>query len=239
MEAAKSSDHDLAISAVNALGEIKSKPEVVLPFLLGLLNDASREDIRAVVAPSICCFRGEAKYAVPELLKALKCEGIKDRERCNAIRSGVLYGFRFMGPDAKDAIPDLLELFLDKAQDSTIRQMAIHALAKIAPGSKAAVSPLIEVLPKREFSSYTEDIAEALAAVGEPSVEPLVKLLASAPRGQPGSMELYVRRMTIRALGKIGPKAAPALPLLRGALQDEDRFVSSEAKTAIEQIERK
>src|SRR5262249_38076872 len=153
-----------------------SKPEVVLPFLRGLLNDPSKEDMRSRVAMSIGCFRGEAKDAVPDLRKALKCEGVKDPRMVDTIRGGVLLAIKTIGPGAKDAIRDVLELFLDKKQDSTIRRNAIQAVAAMAPGSKETVTPLMEVLPKKEFVLYSEEVVEALAAIGEPSVEPLVKL---------------------------------------------------------------
>ena len=49
-----------------------------------------------------------------------------------------------MGPEAKDAVPDLLERLGD--DDPRVRKMAVRALGQIGPAAAAAVPELIRIL---------------------------------------------------------------------------------------------
>jgi len=79
-----------------------------------------------------------------------------------------------------------------------------------------------------EGSQVRNEAAEALAGIGSAAVPKLADL-ADDPNRE-------IRLLSIRALRRIGPAAAPAVPSLRRRLQDRDlqmRIEAIEALTAV------
>src|SRR5947209_2054173 len=56
-------------------------------------------------------------------------------------------------------------------------------------------------------------------------------------KGSPTNSLIYLRAVAARALGKIGPGAASALPVLRTALQETDPYLRSVLVVAIWRID--
>jgi HEAT repeats len=147
-------------NTIDALGEIHSHPELVVPALLKCLND-SNQNIRWLAMGSIASFGADARMAVPALLAEatnpasrsrgpaiqalgrIRCEpetflpvlrrGLKDPNP--QIRVAAAEALGDFGPDAKPAIPDLLAALHD---DSTeFREVTATALRKIDPEAAA------------------------------------------------------------------------------------------------------
>src|SRR4051812_37172819 len=107
-----------------------------------------------------------------------------------------------------------------KDQDAIVRCDAINRLANI--GDASAVSALIEVL-KDENSVMRDGAAIALENTGVSAIPALMQALKDKNR--------YVRSSACNALGKIGD--ASVLPVLMGALNDEDAWVCIRATVAL------
>ena len=170
-----------------------------------------------------------------------------------------------IGPEAKSAVPDLIEVLKD--DDGHVRESATVALGKIGPEAKAAVPYLIEVLKNKDKSDFRrlsalatfhESAAGALGKIGIEAVPALIEALKDkdksvrieaawalsqiGPEAVPVLIEAlehknaYVRGGVAGALGKIGPGAKSAVPDLIEALKNEDKFVRGRVVEALGKI---
>ena len=131
-----------------------------------------------------------------------------------------------IGPDAKDAIPTLIDLLQDR--EVYVRKSAANALGEIGLHAKEAVPALITALGDEDswVRVYT---AEALGKIGAKEAVP-------ALIGALEDEDNYVRRHATEALGEIGPDAKDAVPALIKLLEDEDKYVQGKAVTALKKI---
>lgn len=108
--------------------------------------------------------------------------------------------------------------------DPDIQYHSVEALGEL--GDAVAVEPLIGILKNEEMRGVRWKTAESLAAIGAPSVEPLISALGH-PDGD-------VRWKAAIALGEIRDPRAIG-PLIR-QLSDSDRFVKSRVAHALGMI---
>ena len=114
--------------------------------------------------------------------------------------------------------------------DAGVRQCAALGL-RINPAAQA-VPALVEALHDRD-PLVARLAGEALAAVGEPAVLPLIEVLqTNSPT--PGSAALHARREAARAMAAIGdPRAVPALYQL---LEDDSALLVYWAEQGLERM---
>jgi len=153
-----------------------------------------------------------------------------------------------MGPDARPAIPDLIETLKD--DEFLVRLNAAGALGKIGP---AAVPALIETLKKGKprqqaakapklpplargtgfyESCAREGAAMALGIIG-PEAKAAVPVLISTLNDE----DAGVRFRAAEALGRVGPEAMQAVPALFEAMKDKDKNVSEAAAGSVKKID--
>jgi HEAT repeat protein len=242
---------DLSIQQVviKALGNIPETrvAENLVPFL-GNTN----QDIRKNTAEAL---RKIGKVATKPLIKMQKSDDIQIR-----IITTMILG------DIKDtlSLEPLIETLKYRSQTSSIetdklRLEAARAIGKIRDAR--AVEPLIAALNDKNIN-VTERSAEALTAIGEPAVEPLIKVLKNDQIGlqtvaamilgdikDPRAVEPLIQTLLIdasenrswyfrfeaaRALGKIkDPRAIKPLEIL---LEDRDSSVSNIAEWSLIEI---
>jgi HEAT repeat protein len=122
-----------------------------------------------------------------------------------------------LGPDAKDAIPDLVEMALHE-KNPGFRAAAISALGNIGSESPEALAALIKIIKEPETnvwpSGYLHTMACFAVARFGPMAKPAVPLLVESVRSRKGGAATNV----ISALGRIGPDAKEAVPVLVEAL---------------------
>jgi HEAT repeat protein len=97
-----------------------------------------------------------------------------------------------IGPDAKDAVPALVEGLKD--ENINVRRYAAGALGQIGSNAKEAVSALVQAL---------KDNNDVVRRYEETWLH---------PKKEDGPSRL--RRSIVEALGRIGPEAKEAVPLI-------------------------
>ena len=163
-------------------------------------------------------------------------------------RCSVAEALGLIGPDAKDAVPALVEALKD--ENINVRRYAAGALGQIGSNAKEAVSALVQALkdnndgvrryeetwlhPKKEDgpSRLRRSIVEALDRIG-PEAKEAVPLIV---RSLKDDYDPNVRVAAAEALGEIGSEAKEAVSALVEALEDFDSEVSQRAVEALEKI---
>jgi hypothetical protein len=150
---------------------------------------------RAIVA--IRDIRPRAKEAVPDLIQAL---------RATSTREVAAQALGAIGSDAKDAVPALIKVVKRRL---TGYKSAVDALGAIGPDAKQAVPTLIQALRSRRLAKpcYADDLSPAALLINRASMGTLAP--ACIARG-----DFEYSEHLISALGRIGPSATDAVPLL-------------------------
>jgi HEAT repeat protein len=172
------------------------------------------------------------------------------------VRLGALAALEQIGPEAKAAVPALVDAMKD--HDGKVRLGALAALEKIGPEAKAAVPALVDAMKERNpeqrylavkvLGRMGPEAKDALPALANASKDGDAKVrdaaigaLAAAVTMQ-GLTELLkdkdpaIRSGAARALRRIGPKAKEAVPALTELLKDKDWEVQIAAASALLEI---
>jgi HEAT repeat protein len=146
----------------------------------------------------------EGGLAVRALGAALTDKDVRVRRHAAAALAAV-------GAEALPALPALRKALRDR--DGEVRRLAALAAASIGAPALDASGELLELLHDREARVRTQ-AARALGLVGadtKDAVEALTSLLKN-------DTSLDARKEAVAALGRLGPKAQPALPELVSAV---------------------
>lgn len=122
------------------------------------------------------------------------------------------------GPEAKAAIPDLIEAL----RHGQFKNEAVEALVQIGSGAELVVPILIERFLRKGCQHRTgvgtffvdDSIEESLVRIGAPAVPALLEVLNGSDRD--------MRVCAAAALGKIGPVARAAVPSLIRTIEHPD-----------------
>jgi HEAT repeat protein len=76
--------------------------------------------------------------SVSELIQGLKSEDVGVRRRA-------IFDVGRVGPEARDAVPALIEILLSE-EEEYVRQAAAHSLGRIGPDARAAIPALTKAL---------------------------------------------------------------------------------------------
>jgi HEAT repeat protein len=148
------------------------------------------------------------------------------------VRLSAIEGLGGIGPDAKQAVPALVEALNDRGQGTfhTVRQKAAWALGRIGPAASDAIEPLLALVT----SDDTLDRLDGTVAVWriDPTKAAALPLLIESLRAKP-----YIQVRAIETLKEIGPPAAPALPALRDVLERVEEGLRPRVEQAIRAIE--
>jgi HEAT repeat protein len=108
------------------------------------------------------------KAAVPELRKALK-------EKDNLVRRNAAEAIALIGPDAREAVDDLVAALKSerpamRRRDNSFKASYVEALAAIGPDAKSAVKYLEESIAERNVDrEYRRVVTEALRKIKKSS----------------------------------------------------------------------
>jgi len=130
-----------------------------------------------------------------------------------------------MGPAAKSAVPDLVQLLKSRKEDEEL----IEALGKIGPDAAPAVPVLIEMLPKAGLSgAEVQEVFTTLGQIGPAAKEAVPVLLALTKDQLPVN-----RALAAKALSKIDPKSLKDVPMLIDLLKVNEGIVRTQAIEAL------
>jgi HEAT repeat protein len=233
--------------AVVALDDLRAPSAIVIPALIAALNDEvteglrgkefSRDCVHELIAKSLA---SRAPDSIPTVIKLLSSPGVDTRWYAASALEQI-------GPRARSATQPLLTLLKDEEAD--VRGIAALALASVGdddivlppliqvlddpswdtqicvmsalkrfgPKAKKAVPSLIRALRTTMPVAVGVNAQEALVEIGEPAVPTLMELLKE---------EKAPRRAAASILGKIGPQAKAAVPILVVLLKDKEDVIA-------------
>jgi HEAT repeat protein len=230
-------DEQVRERAAALLGQIADKllnaPDKPDDFRFDAMRDALatalRGDKSARVRKAAATALGRMKKQASGAVGALAI-GLKDASpETRAAAADVL---RRLGPDAREALPEIQQVLQDKAADRATRVQCALAVGRIgAPDALPALPALKEVVTdaKAPFE-VRKATAEALGQLGRdaaPAASALGQALTAA------GTDYRLRREAAAALDAIGPDGRDALPDLIKALKDEDKYVRCHSLRAI------
>jgi HEAT repeat protein len=226
----KDAQAEVRSTAALELGyNLAAEARTAVPALIERLWDDD-VTVRSAAAESLGRIGPEAKAAVPALQAMLADDQGED------LHSVAAEALSLIGPVARAAVPTLKQR-LDSL-DPYVRACAALALWHIEKDNSTEKM----LVPLLEHRNYRVRVmaAEAIWRQHEHprAVPALLEVLRGTDFSGPwaGGNQAF---MAIRALGRIGPKAAPALPDIRDRLTSEDAELRRTARTAIQAIERK
>lgn len=138
------------------------------------------------------------------------------------IRRRAIFNLGAIGPDAAEAVPELIRI-LTKDADPQLRQQAALALAKMAPASATAIPDLSRALDEDEEPRVRMNAAIALSQFGtqaRPAVSVLIRAIQRrANRTNLGTFGFTIQEMAALALGRATAETTEGVAALLEALQ--------------------
>jgi HEAT repeat protein len=197
LAAARSNDERLPSVAAAALPKVGANAEDAVPVLTALLN--SKHSV--VAARALSEFKGQAKGALPELVKLMTDTSQTTEVRWNAART-----IGKIGPDALSALPALIDMTRDA--EPNVREHAAEAIGDIGPTATAGIPALVTVL-NDDFVKVRRDAVRSLGWMGpaaKDAVLEMVKLLNDPEQLVRDAARKAVESVDASALPKEEPK---------------------------------
>lgn len=184
-------------------GELSAKMPAVVAEL-----DSPNDEVRSQACEKLNMRDPEvAKLAMPHLIRLLKSEN-------RYVPEAAAYLLSEAGPTAAPAVPALVEVLGDRR--ASVREKAAFAIPRIGQGRKEAIPALVKALDD-EDPWVRLRAAEGLGVFGAdaaPAVPGLIAML-DAERFGDGSFPIWQHHdAAARTLGRIGPAAGDAVPVL-------------------------
>jgi HEAT repeat protein len=216
-----------AIHILTSVNSARWDTQVIEGLVLALRTDSDSLCLAAVRA--LGPYRVGAWPAVSLLLDILRpAEG---RTRPAKLRRETLAALDRIGADGGALLPILMEIVGQPKEDETLRVAAVKKLQKIDPNLEKSLPLLRELLMQRGVGKpLLEAVGEAMAQSGERSVSALEWAVRH------GNQDSAL--VAIRSLGRIGPKAAAAIPALKEAAEEDDPAIRDAARIALQSVDR-
>jgi HEAT repeat protein len=230
LDAMKDENAEVRGHAANTMVYMGLEAERVVPALIRALED-DHPQVRVFAVHSLGQLGSKAKSAVPALLKALRGKDLQ-------LRHWTAASLGWIGAVDETVVPALIEAL----KDEHARSNAATALANIGPAAKGAIPALIEALDApvtinavNHRPIIRSSVVQSLGRFGPDSVG-AVSVLVGILKDETESTGLKCD--AIRALGRIGPAAQEATPLIQRLSRRGEPFVSA-ASEAIKRIDEK
>jgi HEAT repeat protein len=178
--------------------------------------------IGLLIALTIGCGSGTlqmSKKSPKELVDLLRHEDLRDQAADR---------LREMGPNAREAVPELIAALQDP--NDAVRYEAASVLLHIGPDAEAAIKPLADLAKdQHEENEAVRSIAvNALGHIGPKAIPILTDLLQDS--------DVFLRRKAADVFGVMGPQAQDAVAALIRAFEDESFDVRWNARGSLERI---
>jgi HEAT repeat protein len=218
-----STDVEERQTAVRVLGASAGYVEWALPHLIESLSDDDAT-VRKLAADSIKKARSKGFEAVNPLLARL----VPDEQM--PVKIACIRALSAIGPGAKDATPLLIELL--KEDNVELKEAIAEALGRIShPGEEATDKALTSLLDQKNTSVVLAAAEACLRRKVDNSEGLVTAVLKCLDYNDPN-----VDGTATYLLGRMGPKASPAIPALIERLGSKDEVVRELAVQAIGQI---
>lgn len=188
-------DKDPAVrrAAFKAFRALKLPRDVTMPLMAKILKNAAPEDALA----AIHTLASAGKEAVPFLCDCCQHEGAA-YWACLALGE--------IGPDAADAVPDLMKLQQHEQPD--VRLQAMVTLGEIGPAAKKALPGLTNALENDDFPGVRYAAAYAIGQIGE-SNDDAVEALKNAEKAD----DPFLKVVSAWALTRLVPDDAETVQM--------------------------
>jgi HEAT repeat protein len=193
------------------------------------LKGEKDDDMRARIIGVLASMAPYSKAAVPDITAHLTHKNRK-------VKMYAVCALGAFGPDARSAVPALIEALRDPdkvgtLQETSISHEAAMTLAQIGPAAEAATDVLIELFKSSDDSRLRGYAAGALAKIA-PKDKRLVPLFVGVLKDKDRK---WLRGHAAGALGLMGADAKASVPDLINALQNcdiEEHQMASRARVA-------
>jgi HEAT repeat protein len=230
-------DEDVRKAVAAALGKMGEEAATPIARFVGMLMDRIRvnehgeaeldEADWARLARATIILRtigAEAKDEARTLIRLaeVKCGEPRLYPSCYVAQGAAADTLERFGPDSAP-------MFIEMLQDPEIsrRRLAALTLGRLGPAASSAVPSLVEMLYS-ENKALSKAAAMGLAGIGEPAIPPLLAALHEKKRS--------VREPAVRALIKMGPKAASARSKLEELAKDPKRWTRRGAEDVLHHL---
>jgi len=216
LNALRNSDSDICDAVFEALGALGPEARKSIPVLVAAVE--KQQNMQAALA--LWRVSGDSRRALPYLVHTLERAIATHQDASRPPRQD-----EFTGPERRDRIDARLD-----AQRQ--QQAALRCLAEMGRAGKAAL-PIV----RREFQTATKqwrdrlELARVLVKLGDTS-DDLIAFLAEMADEE----EALYAEIACGLLEEIGPPAAAAIPVLTGAIRDEDKRIIKAATCALRAI---
>lgn len=212
--------------AADLVREMEPPAGQLLFLLRKHLNATNLHEHRQVLYILGTSGEGSAQV-VPYLTAALK-------ETDNWTRGLAIQSLGWIGPQAKAAVPDLIAVLHEQSNGTNyLGRNAAVALGRIGSPTAASAVPVVKELFEREQNwNQRGNLGVALMRIDPTQTEVLDFLIEGVTNHQPVSQ----RWVAANYLGRIGPAARPAVPILIKALDQTNDTLFAEIPQALTNI---
>ncbi len=220
-------DEDIRHLAVRTLAESVPEEKPASPAIVDAFVAAMEDADPVVIEEVIAALAAQGQHVVGPISRGLA----NDKLRPIAVQVA-----RRMGPEAKAAVPALIEA-MDATEDDPLLRREIHfALAAIGPDAAAAVPKLTQALSD-EIPEIRYSACYALGGIG-PSAESCVQAISKLYRSD--QEDVFQKLSCLWALVHIYPDneriQKRAIPVFTEALSDSREHVRAEVASALGDI---
>jgi HEAT repeat protein len=231
LEELKDRDWNIRWSTLGTLGYLgrldKRIVSEILPVLIRLLDEKEEARVRRMAAQALGTIGKMARDAVPDLLRVAQYKPAVRGCPNPGVSGWAAWAVEEITKD-KGSVPSLADIIQDRKVGPLTRRKALQAIQKLGPQADEAVPALIALLKEAGQREDLEEAASALAAIGSEAVIELTDCVKSSRKA--------TRCFALRALQKIGPNAASAIPTVAGVLADADMTVRGLAWKVLPQL---
>jgi HEAT repeat protein len=192
----------MACRALKGLGLAGRRNEAIEVEVRALKDDDAL--VREIALESLAELGPEAVATFPAIDDLLR------RDPSSQVRVTAAHVLAQLDPSGKLSVPLLAAML--RNPDFGLRHSLLRDLDAFGPKGEAATHGLIEVIEQDDDDSVRQHAVQCLARVSPASIA--VPILLKALRREQARKEVHVAGAILQTLGKIGPEAAPAIPVL-------------------------
>jgi HEAT repeat protein len=211
------------MEAAMTLASIGDESAPAIPKLTEMVNDKEL-GVRVAAVYALGTLGPKAKSAVAALEPGLKSKDVFLATFTTWALARIEAGNKeYLTKLKQEMLPSLFEAVKDK--NRKVRIAAVRAIHELKPGSEVTIPAFTRIVQNADPKTI-KDVMEAIATLGDKAVPGLIN----------GLKVKAVRGHAAETLGRIGQAAAPAVPALIEAMEDERPDVRREILFALGNI---